>query len=41
LAALTAAKKAIELTGTSWIAGKIHCAFIEADPNRFNNHSKA
>jgi three-Cys-motif partner protein len=37
LAALTAAREAIELTGTSWIAGAIHCAFIEADADRFNH----
>lgn len=37
LAALTAAKKAIELTGTSWIAGDVHCAFIEPDADRFKN----
>ena len=35
LAALNAAKQAMELTGPSWIAGKIHCAFIEADRARF------
>ena len=37
LAAMTAAKQAIELTGTSWIAGRIHCAFIEADTDRFKH----
>jgi len=34
LAALSAAKEALELTGADWIAGKIHCAFIEADTDR-------
>jgi three-Cys-motif partner protein len=34
VAALTAAKAAIEITGRSWIADKIHCAFIEADNDR-------
>jgi len=37
LAALTAATKDLELTGTGWVAGNIHCAFIEADTNRFKN----
>ena len=36
VAALTAAKEALELTGSDWIAGKIHCAFIEADTERCN-----
>lgn len=34
VAALTAAKAALEITGGSWIAGKIHCAFIEANNDR-------
>lgn len=37
LAALSAAKEAVELTGAKWIAGKIHCAFIEADNDRCNH----
>ena len=37
LAALTAAKDAIERSGTNWVAGKVHCAFIEADADRFNH----
>jgi three-Cys-motif partner protein len=37
LAALSAAKGAVELTGSQWIAGKIHCAFIEADTDRCNH----
>lgn len=37
LAGLTAAKQALELTGTAWIAGKIHCAFIEPDAKRFSH----
>jgi three-Cys-motif partner protein len=37
LAALGAAKEAIELTGNRWIAEKIHCAFIEADTDRCNH----
>ena len=37
LAALSAAKEALELTGSNWIAGKIHCAFIEADADRCNH----
>lgn len=36
-AALTAATQAIELTGNAWIAGKVHCAFIEPDLDRFKN----
>jgi three-Cys-motif partner protein len=37
LAALSAAKEALELTGSQWIAGNIHCAFIEADAARYNH----
>jgi three-Cys-motif partner protein len=37
LASLSAAKQALELTGSQWIASKIHCAFIEADTDRFNH----
>jgi three-Cys-motif partner protein len=37
LAALSAAKEALELTGSKWRAGKIHCAFIEADADRCNH----
>lgn len=37
LAALSAAKIAVELTASQWIAGKIHCAFIEADTDRYNH----
>ena len=37
LAALSAAKEALELTGSQWIANKIHCAFIEADIDRCNH----
>lgn len=37
IAALTAAKEAIELTGASWVAGNIHCAFIESDDDRFKH----
>jgi three-Cys-motif partner protein len=37
VAALIAAKGALELVGTNWVAGKIHCAFIEADKERFNH----
>ena len=37
LAALSAAKEALELTGTNWIAGSIHCAFIESDQERCNH----
>lgn len=37
LAALSAAKEALELTGSQWIAGKIHCAFIESDTDRYNH----
>src|SRR3989442_12615941 len=37
LAALSAAKIAIERTGNNWIAGNIHCAFIEEDSHRFQN----
>jgi three-Cys-motif partner protein len=34
---LSAAREALDLTGSRWIAGKIHCAFIEADPDRWNH----
>src|ERR1041385_6708470 len=34
LAALGAAREALQLTGSYWVAGKIHCAFIEADKQR-------
>jgi three-Cys-motif partner protein len=37
LAALSAAEIAIERTGNNWIAGNIHCAFIEEDSHRFQN----
>jgi three-Cys-motif partner protein len=37
LASLSAAKQALELTGSQWIGSKIHCAFIEADTDRFNH----
>ena len=37
LAALTAAKGALQLVGTNWVAGKVHCAFIEAEKDRFNH----
>lgn len=37
LAALGAASGARELTGSQWIAGTIHCAFIEADDERYNH----
>lgn len=37
IAALMAAKEAIELTGSSWVAGNIHCAFIESDEDRFKH----
>ncbi|MBA3256350.1 MAG: three-Cys-motif partner protein TcmP [Pyrinomonadaceae bacterium] len=37
LAALTAAQHAIELTGIRWIAGDVHCAFIEPDLERYKN----
>lgn len=37
LAALTAAQRSIELTADKWVAGKVHCAFIEPDPDRFKN----
>lgn len=37
IAALTAAKAALSLSGNSWIAGDIHCAFIETDAERLNN----
>jgi three-Cys-motif partner protein len=35
LAALNAAKAAIERTAHQWIASNIHCAFIEPQPDRF------
>ena len=37
LAALNAATTAIERTANQWIASKIHCAFIEPDPSRFEH----
>lgn len=36
-AALMAAKSALSLAGTDWIAGDIHCAFVEANPGRCEN----
>jgi len=37
LAALTAARTAIERTGNHWLAGAVHCAFIEDNPRRFEH----
>lgn len=37
LAALDAARTAIERTANQWVAGTIHCAFIEPDGRRFEN----
>ena len=37
LAALSAAKQALDLTGPQWIAGDVYCAFIEAQTERFKN----
>jgi three-Cys-motif partner protein len=37
VAALSAAKEALDVTGSDWIAGKIHCAFIEADKARYDH----
>jgi three-Cys-motif partner protein len=37
VAALLAAQQALSLTGSNWIAGDIHCAFIETQPDRFRN----
>ena len=37
VAALSAAKEALDITGSDWIAGKIHCACIEADKNRYDH----
>lgn len=35
VAALVAAKEALSITGNYWVAGNIHCAFIEPDKKRF------
>jgi hypothetical protein len=37
LAALATAKAAFEQTGNKWIAGNVHCAFIESDSSRFEH----
>jgi len=37
IAALVAAKSSLSHSAGSWIAGDIHCAFIEADNERLNN----
>jgi three-Cys-motif partner protein len=37
LAALIAAKAAIERTSNQWVAGVVHCAFIEPDRGRFEH----
>lgn len=37
LAALSAAEDAFALTASQWVAGKIHCAFIEADDDRYKH----
>ena len=39
-AALIAAQEAITNSQRRWIAGEIHCAFIEPDPKRFENMDK-
>jgi len=39
-AALKAAQEAIANSQRRWIAGEIHCAFIESDPKRFENMDK-
>jgi three-Cys-motif partner protein len=39
-AALIAAQEAITNSQRRWIAGEIHCAFIEPDPKRFENMNK-
>ena len=39
-AALKAAQEAITNSQERWIAGGIHCAFIEQDPKRFENMDK-
>ena len=36
LAALSAAEEALALTASQWVGGKIHCAFIEADDDRYS-----
>jgi three-Cys-motif partner protein len=40
IAALNAAKTAIDSSGHSWKAGSIHCAFIESDTDRFEHLEK-
>jgi three-Cys-motif partner protein len=40
IAALNAAKTAIDSSGHSWKAGSIHCAFIESDVDRFEHLEK-
>src|SRR5215213_2140217 len=37
LAALSAAQEAFAVTATQWVAGKVHCAFIEADHDRYEH----
>lgn len=37
VAALTAAQASIDSSGTKWIAGPVHCVFIEDNPERYEN----
>ena len=37
LAALNAANTAINLTANQWVASRVHCAFIEPEPDRFKH----
>jgi three-Cys-motif partner protein len=37
LAALSTAEEALALTASQWVAGKIHCAFIEAHDDRYKH----
>lgn len=37
IAALEAASKALDAAGSAWIAGEIHCVFMEPDPARYEH----